>query len=52
MAFNIEITPRDDPTVATACAVIVTIDDHETVLSFEASKAHSGRAKTKSAPPT
>ncbi len=35
MAFKIEITPRNDPAGATAYAVIVTIDDHETVLSFE-----------------
>ena len=35
MAFKIEITPRNDPSGATAYAVIVTIDDHETVLSFE-----------------
>jgi len=37
--FKIEITPRSDPTGATAHAVIVTIDDHETVLSFESKKA-------------
>ena len=35
MSFKIEITPRDDPTGATAYAVVVTIDDHETVLTFE-----------------
>ena len=35
MAFKIEITPRNDPSGATAYAVIVTIDDHETILSFE-----------------
>ena len=39
MAFKIEITPRNDPTEATAYAVIVTIDDHETVLSFESKEA-------------
>jgi hypothetical protein len=39
VAFKIEITPRSDPTGATAHAVIVTIDDHETVLSFESKKA-------------
>ena len=35
MAFKIEITPRNDPSGATAYAVTVTIDDHETVLSVE-----------------
>jgi chlorite dismutase len=37
MAFKIEITPRNDPSGATADAVIV--DDHETVLSFESKEA-------------
>ena len=35
MAFNIEMTPRNDATGATVYAVTVTIDDHETVVSFE-----------------
>lgn len=35
MTFKIEILPRDDPAGATAFAVVVTIDDHETVVSFE-----------------
>jgi hypothetical protein len=40
IAFNIDITPRNDPAGATAYAVIVTIDDHdETVLSFESREA-------------
>jgi hypothetical protein len=34
MSFNIEIAPRNDATTgATVYAVVVTIDDHETVLS-------------------
>jgi hypothetical protein len=36
MSFSIEISPRkDDTTGATVHAVIVTIDDHETVLTFQ-----------------
>ena len=35
MTFKIEISPRNDPTGATKYAVVVTIDDHETILSFE-----------------
>jgi hypothetical protein len=64
MGFKIEITPRNDPTGATAHAVIVNIDDHETVLSFESKEAAERFAETerarltadeqkaKSAPPT
>jgi hypothetical protein len=35
MSFCIKITPRKDATGAIAHAVIVTIDDHKTVLTFE-----------------
>jgi hypothetical protein len=35
MSFSIEIAPRKDATGAIVHAVIVTIDDHETVLTFE-----------------
>ena len=35
MSFSIKITPRKNVTGAIAHAVIVTIDDHETVLTFE-----------------
>jgi hypothetical protein len=49
MAFNIEITPRNDPAGATAYAVIVTIDDHETVLSFESREAAESFAQTEGA---
>ena len=49
MAFHIEITPRDDPTGATAYAVIVTIDDHETVVSFESREAAESFAETERA---
>jgi hypothetical protein len=65
MSFHIEITPRNDATTgATAYAVTVTIDDHETVLSFESREASESFAETerarltddeqkaKSAPPT
>ncbi len=49
MAFNIEITPRNDPSGATAYAVIVTIDDHETVLSFESREVAERFAETERA---
>jgi Protein of unknown function (DUF3110) len=64
MSFNIEVTPRNDATRATVYAVTVTIDDHETVLSFESREdaerfAETERArlmadeqKARSAPPT
>ena len=35
MSFSIKITPREDATGAIAHAVIVTIDDHKTVLTFQ-----------------
>ena len=35
MSFSIKITPRKNATGAIAHAVIVTIDDHETILTFE-----------------
>jgi hypothetical protein len=49
MSFKIEITPRDDPSGATAYAVIVTIDDHETVLSFETKEIAERFAETERA---
>ena len=49
MAFDIEIAPRNDPTGATVYAVIVTIDDHETVLSFESRGAAGRFAETERA---
>ena len=49
MSFNIEITPRNDPTGATVYAVVVTIDDHETVLSFESKEAAEAFAETERA---
>ena len=64
MAFNIEIRPQKNTTGATVYAVVVTIDDHETVLSFEFREtaerfAETERArlladeqKAKSVPPT
>jgi hypothetical protein len=49
MAFNIEIAPRNDPAGATVYAVVVTIDDHETVLSFESKEAAERFAETERA---
>ncbi len=49
MAFTIEITPRDGPTGATVYAVVVIIDDHETVLSFESREAAERFAETERA---
>jgi hypothetical protein len=47
MAFKIEITPRNDPTGATAYAVIV--DGRETVLSLESREASERFAETERA---
>jgi hypothetical protein len=64
MPFKIETTPRNDPSGATAYAVVVIIDDHETVVSFASKEAAERFAETerarliaddetaKSAPPT
>ena len=49
MAFKIEITPRNDPSGATAYAVVVAIDDHETVVSFESRDAAERFAETERA---
>jgi hypothetical protein len=49
MTFKIEITPRDDPAGATAYAVVVTIDDHETILSFESREVAERFAETERA---
>ncbi len=49
MSFNIEITPRNDPAGSTAYAVVVTIDDHETLLSFEFKEAAERFAETERA---
>ncbi len=50
MSFNIEITPRNDATTGTtAYAVVVTIDDHETILSFESKEAADSFAETERA---
>jgi hypothetical protein len=49
MSFKIEITPRNDPAGATAYAVVVTIDDHETVVSFESIEAAERFAETERA---
>jgi hypothetical protein len=50
MSFTIEITPRNDATTGgTVYAVVVTIDDHETVLSFESREAAESFAETERA---
>jgi hypothetical protein len=50
MSFKIEITPRNDATSgATVYAVTVTIDDHETLLSFESKEVAESFAETERA---
>jgi hypothetical protein len=49
MSFKIEIAPRNDPVGATAYAVVVTIDDHETVVSFESKEDAERFAETERA---
>jgi hypothetical protein len=49
MTFKIEISPRNDPTGATKYAVVVTIDDHETILSFESKETAERFAETERA---
>ena len=46
MAFNIEITPQNDATGATVYAEVVTVDDHETVVSFQSREAAESFAET------
>ena len=46
MSFSIKITPRKNATGAIAHAVIVTIDDHETVLTFESKEEAEAFAQT------
>ena len=46
MSFCIKITPRKDATGAIAHAVIVTIDDHKTVLTFESKEEAEAFAQT------
>ena len=49
MAFNVEITPRTGAMGATVYAVVVTIDDHETVVSFQSREAAESFAETERA---
>lgn len=49
MAFKIEITPRNDTMGKTVYAVVVTIDDHETVVSFQSREAAESFAETERA---
>jgi hypothetical protein len=49
MSFKIEITPRNDPAGATAYAVVVIIDGHETIVSFESKEAAERFAETERA---
>ena len=50
MSFNIEIAPHNDVTIgATVYTVVVTIDDHQTVLNFESKEAAESFAETERA---
>ena len=50
MSFSIEISPRkDDATGAIVHAVIVTIDDHETVITFQSKEDAESFAETERA---
>lgn len=49
MSFSIETTPRKDSTGAIVYTVVVTIDDHETVLSFESEEEAAAFAQTERA---
>jgi hypothetical protein len=49
MSFNIEIRPRKDETGAIVHTVIVTIDDHETVLTFQSKEDAESFAQTERA---
>ena len=46
MSFSIEITPRKDAKGAMVHTVVVTIDDHETVLTFESKEEAEAFAQT------
>ena len=49
-SFNIEITPRKDSTTgATVHAVIVTIDGHETIVTFQSEEDAEAFAQTEHA---
>jgi hypothetical protein len=49
MSFNIETTPRTDAKGATVHTGVVTIDDHETVLTFESKEEAEAFAETERA---
>ena len=49
MSFSIEITPREDTKGATVHAVVVTIDGHETVLTFQSKDDAESFARTEQA---
>jgi hypothetical protein len=50
MSFSIEIiTPREDAKGAIVHTVVVTIDDHETVLTFESQEEAEAFAQTERA---
>ena len=46
MSFSFEITPRKDAKGAMVHTVVVTIDDHETVLTFESKEEAEAFAQT------
>lgn len=49
MSFNIEITPRKDEKGAIVHMVIVTIDGHQTVLTFQTKEEAEAFAQTERA---
>ena len=49
MSFSIETTPRTDAEGATVHIVVLTIDDHETILTFESREEAEAFAETERA---
>ena len=49
MSFNVEITPRGDAKGAIVHAVIVTIDGHQTVLTFQSKEDADSFARAEQA---
>jgi hypothetical protein len=49
MSFSIKITPQKDATGAMVHTVVVTIDDHETVLTFHSKEDAERFAETERA---
>ena len=49
MSFSIEITPREDTQGIIVHAVVVTIDGHETVLTFQSKEDADSFARAEQA---